>query len=188
MASNEHDPLFDDVEPAFVRLSARRDVARRDWPLDLCSFYTEHEGTGLGGSPGFRLAKVDQVSTVAWKDLGLSPDPPHQGWASFSAMRIGFSDYGDEIVYVLHAPGIPKGSILALGVGAMTGPAGDDKGGPVGALVLAASLEEWITRMGRFGHGAHGLYVDIDQPDWVIDLIEHRIAELNPHSSRGRKV
>ena len=66
------------------------------------------------------------------------------------------------------------------------GPAGEDEGGTQGALVLGASLGEWLARMDRFGAGAHGLYRDLDLPDWDADVVDAQMAALNPFSERAR--
>ena len=169
-------------------MPARRDIGRADFPADLTEFYAEHEGVGLEskGHHTIRMARLSEVTKIAWKDLGLSADPPHAGWASFSGYRIGFSDYGDEIVYVLSAPGIPAGSVLALGATELYGPAGGDQDGTQGALVLGASLGDWLERMRRFGTAADGLYGECGVPEWVADIVEAEIARLNPFSQRAR--
>ena len=173
-----------DLPYGYFKLPRRRQITRPEWPQDLLDFFSMHEGLGfaLQNGPLVQVAKVDEVFKVGWVDLKLSPDPPHAGWDNFTGFALGGSDYGDRIVYVVTAPGIPTGSILALGVGAMSGPAGDDKDGPVGALVLSDSLKNWIARMERLGPMAHGIYLDPDLPDWVSESIESEIVRLNPFS------
>jgi hypothetical protein len=62
------------------------------------------------------MAKLAEVAKIEWKDLHIlgAGDPTHSGWVTFSGFRIGSSDSLDEIVQVLAAPNIPKGSILAM--------------------------------------------------------------------------
>ena len=87
----------------------------------------------------------------------------------------------DEIVYVLSAPGIPRGSILMLGTGVVVGPAGTDPNGPEGAIVVAGSWDEWIDRMNRHGQwGDTGIGADRETELW------RRLAELNPHSNYAK--
>lgn len=111
------------------------------------------------------------------------PDPR---WKDFSAIRIGCTNSFDTICYVLRAPGVEPGSILAFGdIG--TGPAGEDRGGTVGALVLAATIDDWIARLDRHGIDASGIRHPVDLPEWAWDQIEAELAVSNPHSSHATR-
>ena len=177
--------IEDRTEPGYFALNAPRRVDRTDLPDDLARFYARHEGVGLEAPPdrSVRIARLDQVRRLGWKDLHIMGqyDPPHAGWASFAALRIGRSDMLDEIVYVLSGPaGIPPGSIVAMGTGGIAGPAGDDPRGPGSALVIAASLDAWVARMERDGADAHGLGADPGSE------LAKELARLNPHSYYAR--
>jgi hypothetical protein len=159
-------------------------------PEPLRHFYRTHEGIGLESPPdrAVRLARLDEVQHVTWKDLHIVGDdePPHEGWKSFAAWRIGYSDMLDEIVFVVRAPGVPTGAVLAMGTGVMIGPAGDDGEGPGGAIVIARSFDDWITRVQRDGPLAHGLFVDQELPNQVAKELRMELARLNPHSDYAK--
>jgi hypothetical protein len=183
----------DDAEgekPGYVDLAVPRSIGRTELPKEVAEFYMRHEGIGIESDPDrvIRLCRLDELARVSWEDLHLfggSP-PPHEGWASFDGFRLGYSDTLDELLYVLKAPGIPAGSVLAMGVNAMVGPAGSDVDGPNGSIVLAGSFDEWIGRLERFGSAAHGLFIDMDLPDEVAQVLFQRLAELNPHSEYAK--
>ena len=82
---------------------------------------------------------------------------------------------------MLSAPGIQRGSIVALGANITMGPGGEDPFGPGGSLVLAATLDEWIDRMQRDG----GWWQTGLTNERGTDL-GRRLAELNPHSVYAR--
>ena len=177
----------DETRPAYVRLALKRAAARSDLPEDLNQFYAAHEGMGLQPQPGcvLQLAKYDEVGVVGWEDLGVPEGLPDPRWKDFRAIRIGHDNSWDTIYYVRWAPGASAGSILAFGDIA-DGPAGQDRGGTVGALVLAASFHDWINRMARHGPDASGLFFPIELPESAQDEIVAELAALNPYSRYGR--
>jgi hypothetical protein len=133
-----------------------------------------------------RLAKYDELAVVGWDDLGVAEGLPDPRWHDFRAIRIGITNSFDTIYYVLWAPEVQAASILAFGdIG--TGPAGKDRGGTVGALVLAANLGDWIARIDRYGVEASGIGYPMDLPDRVWDEIEADLATLNPYSSHAKR-
>jgi len=181
MDLDEDDP--DARPPGYLPLDKVRPVENPGLPPDLRAFYAAHEGVGLSGPSDrpVRLVKFAELRLVGWSDLFGSGEPIHPGWGSFSAFKIGRSDYGDEILRVVTAPGIPRGSVLATGVSVMFGPPGEDRDGPEGALIVAGSFGKWIARLERHGPIAHGLYLDLENAE-VEDELKAELAALNPYS------
>lgn len=179
-----------DDDSFYYKLARPREVERREMPDALRRFYRNHEGIGLESpsSHVVRLARLDEVRRITWTDLHIlgDEDPPHDGWKSFSAWRIGYSDMLDEIVYVVHAPGVSAGSVLAAGIGVMLGPPGDDEEGPEGAIVVAGSFEDWIKRVEQHGPVAHGLFVHEDLSDDAAEQLRAELARLNRYSDYSR--
>jgi hypothetical protein len=179
-----------DEDSLYYALPTPREVRTRGMPEDLRRFYRSHEGIGLETPPdrAVRLARLDEVRPVGWRDLHIVGDdePPHQGWESFAGWRIGYSDMLDEIVYIVHAPGVPPGAVLAMGTGMTMGPGGNDANGPGSAIVVAASFDDWIRRLEQHGPLAHGLFVDDELPDEVAAKLHAELARLNPRSDYAK--
>jgi hypothetical protein len=140
-----------DDNSAYFRLKSPREVDGPKLPADLVRFYAYHEGVGIESEPdrAIRLCRLSEVAKIGWKDLHIlgEDEPTHEGWSAFDGFRVGYSDTLDEIVYVISAPGIRSGSVMALGESAMVGPPGDDADGPYGAIVLADSFGAWVQRL-----------------------------------------
>ncbi len=184
----DEDTDWDEQLPAYLLLERQRSAARQDLPEDLNRFYATHEGVGLQQSVDYalRLAKYEEVAIVGWEALGVPEGMPDPRWKDFRAIRIGNTNSFDTIYYVLQAPAVEPGSILAFGdIG--TGPAGRDRGGTVGALVLAATLDDWIARIDQHGVEASGIWRPMDLDDSVWDEIEAELAALNPYSSHAKR-
>jgi hypothetical protein len=148
-------------------------------PDDLREFYALHEGVGLESSSDrpVRLCQMKELSQVRLQDLGMFKGyEPFGGWASFAAIRIASSCFGDEIVYVLRAPVCPAGSIVAFGCD-ISGPAGSgDETDIPGSLVLAADFQSWLTRLARDAWNEYGFV-----PGEIDNLPEQRAGELRRH-------
>ena len=182
------DPMGDETRPAYLRLARERTAARHDLPQDLNRFYATHEGIGFETQADciLRLAKYDEIVSVGWEDLGVREGLPDPRWKEFRAFRVGVDDSWDTVYYVQRAPGVAAGSILAFGDIA-DGPAGEDRGGTVGALILARSFDDWIARMERHGPDASSLFFPVNLPEWVQDEIVAELASLNPYSRYGTR-
>jgi len=179
---SDEDSIDDEIPPAYLRLARPREVSRHDLPEDLNRFYAKHDGIGLDAPADhdLRLAKYDEIIAVGWEDLGVGEGLPDPRWKDFRAIRIG-RDFGfNTVYYVQWAPGVTAGSILAFG-DIDDGPAGQDRGGTVGACVLAACFDDWIGRMERYGRDGSGIGVPIDSPEWIRDKILAELAALNPY-------
>lgn len=88
-----------------------------------------------------RVCRLNEVTRVGWNGLLTVADAP-EGWERFDAYRIGMRMFFDEIVYMLHAPSCPPGSILAFGRD-LCGPGGDGPFRLESSLVLAATFSAW---------------------------------------------
>ena len=184
-SSDADGQLLSKNQAPFVPLRKKRRVDRGELPQDLVRFYVSNEGVGLKHDPDrmVRVALLDEVQRVVWEDLHLVSlfPPPSKAWSSFEAFRVGYSDTLDEIVYVLSAPGISRGSILVMGTGVTVGPPGTDANGPEGAIVVAGSWDEWIGRMRQHAHwGDSGIGSERGT------RLSQRLAELNPHSDYAK--
>jgi len=166
-------------EQAFVSLAESRRINRTDLPDELARFYSNYEGNGLGTEANLQIARLNEVKKVRWTDL--YPTVP-EGWEEFSGFLIGNSSYGDYVIYVISAPGIKVGAVLAIGKTELYGPAGDNENGPENTLVLAESFDLWVRRLCKLGCAAHGMFLYLDIPGWMNDLIKSEISALNPHS------
>jgi hypothetical protein len=143
----------------FKRLRLRRLVKRPDLPNDLVEFYEQNEGVGLESSADHlvRLCRLDEVAHVEWRDLHIFGELYKiPGWESFSGFRVGFSSFGDEIVYVLECPCCAKGAILTIGID-VPGPKQRLPERFESALVLASTFTGWLRHLARMGWVEYGL-------------------------------
>jgi hypothetical protein len=168
--------------PPFKRLLLPRTVGV-DWlPDDLRRFYGMNEGIGLEfeSNAPVRLATLDELLRLTWKDLDSYGDPNNPAWTSCDAIRLGASDYGDEICYMLNCPVASKGSIMAFGEVAGSGGTGPHTLG--GSLVLSASFDSWISRLKADGWTEFGItpgeiaMISADR----IETIQQHFRSLNP--------
>lgn len=146
-----------DMRP-FVSLQDPRAVERDDLPPDLLRFYERHEGVGLESSPerDVRLCKLAEVKEYAWRDVPIFGADAEPGWGEFRGLYIGVSSFHDGIYWVRKAPCCPAGSILTIGPD-IAGPGGGGDHTIEPSLVLAASFDEWIDRLGRYRWTEFGL-------------------------------
>lgn len=160
-----------------------------DMPEPLRRFFETNEGIGVETSPDrpIRIAKLKEAGPVQWKDMHIigTYEPPGE-WKQFAGWRIGYSDTLDEIVYVIRAPGIREGSVIAMGT-TPAGPGGLDRFAPEGSLVLAESFDKWIARLQQHGPDAHGLFPDMELPENIGKEIHDEIIRMNPHSGYARR-
>jgi hypothetical protein len=165
----------------FIPLAARRAVNRSELPPDLIEFYSAHEGVGLESSPDrpVRLCRLNEVALIRWNGLLILPGDVPKGREGFAAVRVGVGMFSDEIVYVLHAPSCPPGSVLAIGRD-LAGPGGDGPFSLESTLVLAASFPGWLVHLERWG------WVEYAVAGWEAppEVVQYYLA-LNPNMNVG---
>src|SRR5262245_3480845 len=173
----------EDLKP-FVPLAAPRVVNRPELPPDLAEFYSGHEGVGLERDPDLpvRLCRLEEVALVRWNDLLPHLDDVPKGWEGFAAVRVGLGMFGDQILYVLHAPSCPRGSVLAIGID-LAGPGGEGPFILEGTLVLAKSFPEWLAHLEQWGWVEYAV-AGWDPPPESLE-IERYYRALNPGLNVG---
>jgi hypothetical protein len=166
--------------PFTVLKSARRVDA--DWmPQLLREFYATREGVGLSSTPDriVRLCKLAELASMSWEDLHIFGErTPARGWKDFSAIRLGKSSFGDEIVWVLSAPSASAGSIMAFGPD-VAGPGGTGQEAIEPSLVLAEDVHSWMSRLARDQWTEYGIV-----PGGIKELPAERQIELLAHFRR----
>ena len=175
----------------FIELNKSRRVSE-DWlPKKLRRFYETREGVGLGSASDrlVRLCTLAEVGKVTWSDLDVvAGEQTIRAWRQFSAIRIGVSNFGDDIVYVLSAPSAPSGSIMMFGF-EVAGPGGTGPDVFESSLLLARSLEAWIVRLEQHNWIEYGIV-----PGMIDELplvqqgeVRSHFRSLNPAITWGRR-
>jgi preprotein translocase subunit Sec61beta len=172
-----------------VKLRQPRFVIRPDLPADLVKFYEQHEGVGLESSPDrvVRICLLDEASRISWQDLHVIGMDTVPGWSEgFAAVRIGISQFFDEILYVLKAPVCAEGSILTIGVG-VAGPEGSGADILEAALVLANSFTDWLQHLKQVDWVEYGLVPGAikELPEATQKEIRRYYLSLNPGITWG---
>jgi hypothetical protein len=172
---------FDPTPFTLLKRSRRIDA---DWmPQDLRDFYASREGVGRQSTADriVRQFKLSEVTRITWVDLRvlhLFGNEPPRGWNEFSAILLGKSSFGDEIVWVLSAPSAPAGSIMTIGPD-IAGPGGTGEDALEYSLVLSEDFDHWITRLARDGWTEYGLV-----PGSIDEQPAERQKELRAHFKR----
>jgi hypothetical protein len=173
-----------DLKP-FVQLAAPRVVNRPELPPELAEFYSGYEGVGLGSSTDrpVRLCRLEELALLRSNDLFTLEDGVPEGWEGFAAVRVGVGMFGDQILYVIHAPSCPPGSILAIGRD-LAGPGGDGPFRMASTLVLAESFPGWLAHLERWGWVEYAVAGWVAPPD--PQAITRYYLALNPGMNVGR--
>ena len=161
-----------------VNLPTLREVNRPELPAELIEFYSRHEGVGFGSSPNrvVRIALLEELKLVGWKDVSVSQVP--EGWEHFAAWWVAYGTFGEKIVYVLEAPCCPSASILGIeGILACGGPAGVGPHALGSSLVLAKTFRDWLV------HLAVGVEEPIIAGPGGLPLPQHREPAGTPRPS-----